>query len=108
MDFTEKQQQELLFHYRELVKDIYQNSSHKDWNRSKREAARQLSDIWGISNVNGSRGITGGGVLMVYPPDRVVDDPDGPAIIAKDAIAVIKQRKGEDADPKTLRFIPIP
>jgi hypothetical protein len=45
---------------------------------------------------------------MMYPPDRLVDDPDGPAFIAKDAIAVIKQRKGEDVDRNTLRFIPIP
>ena len=70
-----------------------------------------MKRTWGVTNVNGTGGLTGGGVVMQYPPERAPAYHGIENIseaIATQAIASIKAEHGVDVQRSELRLHPIP
>jgi hypothetical protein len=109
VDFAPKGRAELYAQYAEQVKENYLQTG--DWSLAKKLAGNTVKRAWGVTNVNGSAGITGGGVVMMYPPERA---PAYAGIenvsekFAQHAIETIKTETGKDVKRESLRIAPIP
>jgi hypothetical protein len=109
ISFDPRSRQEMFAQYTEQVKDKYLD--HGNWEVAKKQAADTMKRTWGVTNVNGSAGLTGGGVVMQYPPERAPAYAGVENIseaIATQAIASIKAEHGADVQRSELRLHPIP
>jgi hypothetical protein len=101
--FDPGQRQKMFAQYSELVKENYLENG--DMTLSKALAANTFKKTWGVSNVNGSAGWSGGGVVMQYPPERspaMAGVENASELIAKSAIADIQAELGRVAKPNGL------
>lgn len=100
---------EMYSQYVQLFRDRYLENG--DVNIAKKQAANQLKKVWGVTNINGTEGMTGGGVVMQFPPER---SPAYDGIenfsdkYAHHAIETIKAETGKDVKRESLRIVPIP
>jgi GH24 family phage-related lysozyme (muramidase) len=109
IEFSPSGRTELYAQYAEQVKERYLETG--DWSLAKKQAGETVKRVWGVTNINGSAGITGGGVVMQYPPERApayagienVSDK-----FAAHAIETIKAETGKDVSRSNLRIAPVP
>jgi GH24 family phage-related lysozyme (muramidase) len=109
IEFSPTGRAELYSQYAEQVKERYLETG--DWSLAKKQAGETVKRVWGVTNVNGSAGFTGGGVVMQYPPERApayagienVSDK-----FAAHAIETIKAETGKDVPRSVLRIAPVP
>jgi hypothetical protein len=107
--FDPAARQSMYAQYAEQVKERYLETG--DMGVAKKQAADQLKKTWGVTNINGTQGMTGGGVVMPYPPERApayAGIENVSTMIAEQAVGAIKAESGADIQRSGLRLMPIP